>query len=71
MNFGILLIIRLRFSKSAFLPTSSKVCGFTRVDYSKIAYEEPDQISTLIQAKKNAVDGYVKTLNNYVSQHAK
>ena len=56
---------------SYYLNGASKVCGFTRVDYSKIAYEEPDQISTLIQAKKNAVDGYVKTLNNYVSQHAK
>lgn len=56
---------------SYYLNGASKVCGFTRTDYSKIAYEEPDQISTLIQAKKNAVDGYVNTLNSYVEQNTK
>lgn len=56
---------------SYYLNGASKVCGFERTDFSKIAYEEPDQISSLIQAKKNAVEGYVNTLNGHVAKHTK
>ncbi|MBR4099428.1 MAG: extracellular solute-binding protein [Clostridia bacterium] len=56
---------------SYYLNGASKVCGFNRTDYSKIAYEEPDQVATLIKAKQNAVEGYVNTLNSYVSKNTK
>lgn len=50
---------------------SSIVGTFTHFEYSKIAYEDPAQVPALIKAKSNAIDGYVKTANNFIQTQSK